>query len=224
MNSQHKYRPKNISEFVFATDEVERQVKRYACGKSLRPLVFHGPNGTGKSTLAELIPKALEGDHVKVNRVKAEDLNSNSEVRNIFTRTKQFDKMFAPEGQSRNYTVIEEVNFDPKAKGAMRESLDEMEERDLTIFTTNELDKLDPGLLSRAEVVEVPPASPERFLPRAQEILRAERVTLDDANVLEVLESVYDVSADNRAYYKAIDQIIEAWFDELGQIEIERKE
>jgi replication-associated recombination protein RarA len=216
MNTQHKYRPKNISEFVFANDQVERQVKRYVTGKTVRPLVLYGPNGTGKSTLAELIPKALEGDQVTVNKVKAEDLNSNAEVRKIFTRSKQFDKMFAPEGQSRNYTVIEEVNFDPKAKGAMRESLDEMEGRDLIIFTTNELDKLDPGLLSRAEVVEVPPASAERFLPRAQEILKSEGVELSDSDVLEVLDSVYEVNADNRSYYKALDEIIEAWNDETN--------
>ncbi len=219
MNTQYKYRPKNISEFVFANEQVARQVKRYAEGKALRPLVLYGPNGTGKSTLADLIPKALEDDRVVVNKVKAEDLNSNAEVRKIFTRSKQFDKMFAPEGQSRNYTVIEEVNFDPRAKGAMRESLDEMEGRDLIIFTTNELDKLDPGLLSRAEVVEVPPVSAERFLTRAQEILKAEGVDLDDASVLEVLESVYEIHADNRCYYKALDEIIEAWNDETNFID-----
>jgi len=219
MNTQHKYRPKNISEFVFANEQVARQVKRYAKGKTTRPLVLYGPNGTGKSTLAELIPKEIEGDHVTVNKVKAEDLNSRAEVRKMFTRSKQFDKMFAPEGQSRNYTVIEEVNFDPKAKGAMRESLDEMEGRDLIIFTTNELDKLDPGLLSRAEVVEVPPASAKRFLPRAQEILKAEGVELDDASVLEVLESVYEVHADNRSYFKALDEIIESWHDEENYTE-----
>jgi replication-associated recombination protein RarA len=216
MNTQHKYRPKNISEFVFANAQVERQVKRYVTGKTVRPLVLYGPNGTGKSTLADLIPKELEGKQVMVNKVKAEDLNSNAEVRKIFTRSKQFDKMFAPEGQSRNYTVIEEVNFDPRAKGAMRESLDEMEGRDLIIFTTNELDKLDPGLLSRAEIVEVPPATAEQFLPRAQDILKAEGVNLDDASVLEVLESVYEVHPDNRSYYKALDEIIEAWHDETN--------
>ena len=214
MDTENKYRAKNISEFVFANEEVQRQVTRYAKGKTLRPLVMYGPNGTGKSTLADLIPKALDGEQVKVTRIKAEDLNSNAEVRKLFTRSKQFDKMFKPEGQNRNYTVVEEVNFDPKAKGALRESLDEMAGRDLIVFTTNEVDKLDPGLLSRAEVVEVPPVDPETFLRKAQEILKSEGVTLDDKSVLEVLESVYQIKSDNRNYYKALDEIIEAWNDE----------
>jgi replication-associated recombination protein RarA len=211
MDTQYKYRAKNISEFVFANEEVARQVNRYATGKTLRPLVLYGSNGTGKSTLADLIPKALDGEKVKVTKIKAEDLNSNAEVRSLFTRSKQFDNLFVPEGQGRNYTVVEEVNFDPRAKGALRESLDEMAGRDLIIFTTNEIEKLDPGLLSRAEVVEVPPISPEDFLKKAQEILKAEGVDLDDKSVLEVLDSVYEIKADNRNYYKALDEIIEAF-------------
>lgn len=208
MNTQYKYRPQRIEDFVFANDKLAKQIDRYTTGKSLRPLVLFGKNGTGKSTLADLIPKSIDGADVQVTKVKAEDLNSNAEVRRLFTRTKQFDKHFAPEGQSRCYTVVEEVNFDPKAKGALRDSLDEMEGRDLAIFTTNELDKIDEGLLSRAEVIEIPPASPERFLQHAQKILRSEGVELDDPSLSEVLESVYDLHQDNRAYYKALDEII----------------
>lgn len=209
MNTQYKYRPKNIDDFVFASDKLERQIRRYTSGQSVRPLVLHGSNGTGKSTLGDLIPKAIDGPNVQVTKIKAEDLNSNIEVRKRLTRTKHFDKLFVPAGQSRNYTLIEEVNFDPKAKGALRESLDEMEGRDLFIFTTNEVEKLDAGLLSRAEVIEIPPSPPDKFLRQAQKILSAEGVNLDDSSVLEVLESVFDLHHDNRAYYKALDEIID---------------
>lgn len=208
MNTQYKYRPQRIEDFVFANDQLEKKIKQYTTGILLRPLVLHGTNGTGKSTLADLIPKALDGNDVKVNKIKAEDLNSNAEVRKLFTRSKQFDKLFTPDGQSRCYTVVEEVNFDPKAKGALRDSLDEMEGRDLAIFTTNEVNKLDVGLLSRAEVVEVIPAPPDRFLAHAQKILKAEGLHLDDGSVLEVLESVYELYHDNRAYYKVLDELI----------------
>ena len=104
--------------------------------------------------------------------------------------------------------MVEEVNFDPKARGALRDSIDEMEGRDMTIFTTNEISKLDAGLLSRSEVVEVLPAPPDRFLRCAQHVLRSEGVALEDASVLEVLESVYDIHKDNRAYFNALDEII----------------
>jgi DNA polymerase III delta prime subunit len=83
----------------------------------------------------------------------------------------------------------------------------------LFIFTTNEVEKIDRGLLSRAEVVEVLPAPPDRFFPRAQHILRSEGVDLDDSVLRDVLETVYENDYDNRAYYRALDEIIEAWND-----------
>jgi replication-associated recombination protein RarA len=208
MNTQYKHRPKHIDDFVFPTDNVEKRIRSYVKGETVRPLVMYGKNGTGKSTLATLIPQAIDGPNVSITRINAEDLNSNAEVRKRFSRSRIFDKFFEPDGQSRNYTIVEEVNFDPKAKGALRTSLDEMEGRDLFIFTTNEIEKLDEGLLSRAEVLEVPPAPPERFLSHAQKILSSEGIELDDEAVSEILESVYDLHNDNRAYYKALDELI----------------
>ena len=217
MNTNYKYRPKTIDEFVFATPKLETQIKRYADSKTMLPLVLHGEYGTGKSLLAELIPKAIDGDAVSINYVNAEELNNAKEVRDKFFRSVQYDRLFSTDGQKNNYTVVEEVNFDPKAKGALRVCLDGMAERELFIFTTNEVEKIDRGLLSRAEVVEVLPAPPDRFLARAQHILRIEGVDLDDSVLRDVLETVYENDYDNRAYYRALDEIIEAWNDNAQQ-------
>jgi len=216
MNTNYKYRPQNIDEFVFATPKLETQIKRYTKGRSMLPLVLHGEYGTGKSLLADLIPKALDGDDVKVNYINAEELNNAKDVREKFFRSAQFDKLFSTNGQKNNYTIVEEVNFDPKAKGALRVCLDGMAERELFIFTTNEVEKIDRGLLSRAEVVEVLPAPPDRFFPRAQHILRSEGVDLEDGVLRDVLETVYENDYDNRSYYKALDEIIEAWNDQAN--------
>ena len=217
MNSNYKYRPTNIDEFVFATPKLEAQIRRYTDGKSMLPLVLHGQYGTGKTLLAELIPKAIDGEDVAVSRVNAEELNSAGEVRKRFFREPLFDRLFGTGEQKYNYTVVEEVNFDPKAKGALRVCLDGMAERELFIFTTNEVEKIDRGLLSRAEVVEVLPAPPDRFFPRAQHILRSEGVNLEDSVLRDVLDTVYENDYDNRSYYKALDEIIEAWNDNTLQ-------
>jgi len=213
MNTTHKYRPKSMDEFVFANDRLEKQIQRYADCKTTLPLVLHGKHGTGKSLLAELLPKAIDGESVSVNKIYAEDLNNKKEVRMKFSRAASFDRLFSLNGQRMGYTVVEEVNFDPSAKGALRTCLDDMTGRELFIFTTNEVAKIDKGLLSRAEVVEVPPAPPDRFFPHAKNILRNEGVELDDSVLWDTLQAVYEADHDNRQYYKALDEIIEAWQD-----------
>lgn len=208
INTQFKYRPKSINEFVFADSTIESKISQYVSGNTMTPLVLFGSHGTGKSLLAELIPKAVDGNGVKVTKVTGEDLNTKKEVRNTFTRSATFDRLFEIDGQSRSYTIVEEVNFETKAKGALRVAMDEMEGRDLLIFTTNELDKMDSGLQSRANKVEVLAVPPDRFLPRAQFILKEEGVMIEADVVLNVLETVYDRYQDNREYYKALDEII----------------
>ena len=95
MNTNFKYRPKTIDEFVFANERLENLIRRYTDGKTITPLVLHGTHGTGKSLLAELIPKTIEGiDVVSINNVHAEDLNNSAEVRKKFYRNKDFDRHF----------------------------------------------------------------------------------------------------------------------------------
>ena len=217
MNTIYHYRPKSIDEFVFATDKLERQIRRYTDGKTTIPLVLHGPYGTGKSLLAELIPCAIDGDEVSVNKINAEDLNNKKEVRTKFSRSANFDRLFSEGGQTMGYTVVEEVNFDPTAKGALRTCLDDMAGRELFIFTTNEVEKLDRGLLSRSEVVEVLPAPPDRFFNRAKHIVSSEGVAITDAVLMDLLEAVYDSDYDNRSYYKALDEVIDDWQRDTNQ-------
>jgi DNA polymerase III delta prime subunit len=208
MNTAIKYAPKTLAQFVFATPELKDQIERYASGCSMSPLVLYGPHGTGKSTLAKLIPEAIDGKKVFVNKVKASSLNSEKEVLDKFTRHQTFDNFFVHEGQSRNYTVIEEVNFEAKAKDAFRVVSDQMQSTDLFIFTTNNLSKIDSGLISRASRIEVPPIAPIDFAKTAEYILKSEGIEMDQGQVLEVLESVYEMYSDNRKYYEALDDLI----------------
>ncbi len=102
------------------------------------------------------------------------------------------------------------MNFEQKAKGALRTCMDAMAGREQFIFTTNELHKMDSGLRSRCEKVEVLPAPPGRFFGRAKYILENEGVAMDDTTLKNMLEAVYEADSDNRAYYRALDEVIDA--------------
>ncbi len=210
MNTMQTYRPQHINDFVFATDRLEEQIRRYTEDRTLEPLILHGVHGTGKSLLAELIPKAIDGNKVSVNKINAEEVNSKKEVVGKFFRDAHFDTLFETAGQSRSYTVVEEVNFEQKAKGALRTCMDAMAGREQFIFTTNELHKMDSGLRSRCEKVEVLPVPPDRFFTRAKYILENEGVAMDDKTLREMLEAVYEADCDNRSYYRALDEVIDA--------------
>lgn len=210
VNTKTKYRPASLSEFVFEDESVERIIDSYVNGNQTRPIILHGSYGTGKSLLAELIPKAIDGNDVQVENIRSIDLNSSKEIYKQFCKGKQFNNLFTTNDQRFNYNIIEEVNFDPnaKAKGAFRTVLDDYEGTDLTIITTNELFRIDKGIRSRSNVIEIKAATPKKFLPKAEYIFDKERIDIDSNLLLKALEAAYEESKDNRNYYKKLDEIL----------------
>jgi DNA polymerase III delta prime subunit len=208
VDTENKYRPRSLADFVFPNKHVEEVAKAYGTGEITRPLILSGTNGTGKSLLSELIPQQIEGFEPQINRVRSCDLNSSKEIYSQFARNKQFNKLFTINNQRYSYNVIEEVNFDTKARDAFRVVLDEYRGVDMTIMTTNEIGKIDVGVRSRCETLHVPPCEPHVFFPRAKAIIEAEGYSIDDDALMATLGAVYDAKADNRRYYQTIDEIL----------------
>jgi len=209
LNTNIKYRPASLTEFVYPNNAVKSTIEMYASGATMRPLILHGTYGTGKSLLAELLPKAIDGNDVWVDRYTADDVRNKASIEENLTRDIIFDSLMEPVGQTRYYTVFDECIFDKKILlDALRLALDKMEGRSLFIFTTNELDKFDPGVISRSTALLVPPLTPATFLDRANQILQSEGITLPDDALLDVLEKTYMLSKDNRRLYEVLDTLI----------------
>lgn len=208
MNTRFKYKPASLDEFVFPSDCVRDEIMQYVNGGCMEPLILHGTYGSGKTLLSELVPKAIDGEQVQVNNVRAETLNNSAETRKALRREVIFDNLFSIDGQQRNYTVVQELNTEVKACNAVRQCMDDLAGREQFIFTTNKLHNVDPGIRSRCREIEIVTAPPERFLPRAKLILEAESVQIPEEKLLGALQAVYANEDDNRAYYRALDTLI----------------
>ena len=206
IDTERKYSPAFIGDLIFPNAHVKSVVTAYASGEVRRPLILCGRNGTGKSLIAKLLPKAIEGmENVQVTHVKAHKLNSDSEVDELFSRNKMFDSLFTVNGQRYTYNVIEEMNSCIKGRNAFRIALDKYMGTDLTIITTNEIAQIDKGIRSRCEVLEVPACTPVVFFPHAKRIMGKEGIEIEDNALLAALEASYDIAPDNRSYYKVLD-------------------
>jgi len=222
LNSEAKYSPKSISDIIFPNDYVRKVVTAYASGDVTRPLILCGRNGTGKSLLARLIPQAIEKmDRVVVTMIKAYELNSYHEVDRLLTKNKQFDILFTTNDQRYIYYIIDEMNGLIKGRNAFRVALDKFQGTDLTIITTNEVARIDKGIRSRCEILEVPACKPDIFLTHAKKIMAGEGAQIDDGALLKALEASYEQTADNRSYYKQLDRLFREYY--LLQLEKQSK-
>jgi len=206
LNTERKYSPSTLDEFIFPDEESKELVMAYATGKIDKPLLIFGGSGTGKSTLQKLLPNAIEGRKASIRKIRCSDFKSQEDIHKYYGRTKFFCKDFKDEGQKYNYFIIEEFLLKTdKLNDALKIELDESIGIDLSIFSTNRIDQVDKGILSRCELLELKPCEPNTFFNHAKKIFMNEEKEIDDQYLMKCLQAVYTLNADNRKYYSALD-------------------
>ena len=122
-----KYAPKVLADVVIANTNVKDKLAAYVAGELKQPLILHGEFGTGKTTIANLLPSAIEGKPALIEKLKAVEFNTVYDVSALFNAPPMFYKLFTTNGQNRNYMVSNEFNFTVKAALAFRDVIDELQ-------------------------------------------------------------------------------------------------
>ena len=70
-NTEHsllveKYRPNKLENYV-GNENIKKSISKYLDQNDIQNLIFYGPAGTGKTTLAKLITKNLDCDSLYIN-------------------------------------------------------------------------------------------------------------------------------------------------------------
>ena len=209
VNTEKKYSPQSLDEFIFPNEEVRELITAYASGDIERPLILYGSSGCGKSLLQRLIPQAIEKKEAQVNKVICSDLENPSDIHDLYGRNKQFNNVFTVNGQRYNYFIFEEFYMKSnRLNDALKIELDTTLGTDLTIFSTNRFELIDSGILSRSEALEVKPCTPTIFFPHAKKIMQSEEIDISDPDLLFKLNTIYAVYKDNRKYYSMMDALI----------------
>ena len=203
-----KYAPKTLDEVVLGSITLKNKLAEYINGRDLKPLILHGGVGTGKTTIANLLPDAIESKKAEVTRLKAVEFNSINDVIQAFGDQTMFYQVFTINDQKRNYIISNEINFTPKAAIAFRDVIDDMISHTQFIFTTNYIDQVDIALRDRSSCLVVPPVSAKDWLPRAQWILQQEGIALPDDQLLKVLSAQLQISSSNRKLLERLEDFV----------------
>ena len=61
-----KYRPSKLENYV-GNENIKKSISKYLEQNDIQNLIFYGPAGTGKTTLAKLCVQNLDCDHLYIN-------------------------------------------------------------------------------------------------------------------------------------------------------------
>ena len=197
-----KYRPQVFSDVV-GQDHITRTLQReLESGKLSHAYLFTGSRGTGKTTCAKILAKAVNCLHpvdgnpcneCEVCRgidsgaildVVEIDAASNNGVDNI--RDIRDEANFAPVNCRCRVYIIDEVHMlSIGAFNALLKTLEEPPAHVKFILATTEVHKLPVTILSRCQRFDFHRVAPEAMLERMQQIAALEGFTLDeDAGLL----------------------------------------
>ena len=167
-------------------------------------MILHGPNGTGKTTLAGLLVQAIGGEDAILETNEQEDLLDKRDIRGYLRQAAVLARLTT----SRKYFILlNEFDSAKKRLSQFWNALDACGDGVMVIITTNKPMAIDPSIRSRCDLVGMPAISASAALARVQFILQAEGLQLDSAQVLEYLRS-REHWGDLRKYFGLADELL----------------
>lgn len=196
-----KHRPQKFIDLVGQDHIKTTLANALQSGKFAHAYLFYGPKGSGKTTTARLLAKALnctgrplaEGSFEPCNRcisckeiiagasmdVIEIDAASNrgiDEIRNLREKIR-----FAPTAGKYKVYVIDECHMLTKeAFNALLKTLEEPPAHAIFVFATTELHKVPSTILSRTQVFDFKKAKHGEICAKLQKIVKAEKIAIEE--------------------------------------------
>jgi len=198
-----KYRPSGFAEVVGQEHVVRTLKNAIKSEKVAHAYLFSGPRGTGKTSIARILAKAVNCENPKdgqpcnecsiCQEINAGQFLDLTEI-DAATHT-QVDKMrdiierinFSPSRGKKKVYIIDEVHMLSKgAFNALLKTLEEPPAHVLFILATTEIHKIPATIISRCQRFDFRHLRIEEIKERLAEIAKAEKVEVEDG-VLEFI-------------------------------------
>ena len=192
-----KYEPKTINDIIWGNAESRLRIEDIVsgaealpyCGKSA--ILLYGVFGTGKTTLANLLPNAIEKGRsnedlaIEADFIACQQGFNGPQVMSLIERVLSKTSFNA---SGLHYFVLDEVdNLTKLAQQSLKSALNT--NRGIFILTTNNISELDKGLKDRCVLVEMNAAAVSDYLPLAKNLVSDMGVVMSDDDLLPTISA-----------------------------------
>tara|TARA_B100000900_G_scaffold344599_1_gene308739 strand:- start:1081 stop:1989 length:909 start_codon:yes stop_codon:yes gene_type:complete len=178
-----KYRPTVLQDYV-GNEQVKETIQKYLDQNDIQNFIFYGPAGTGKTTLAKLIVKNLNCDHLYIN---ASDENGIDTIRE---KVKGFASAASWNGIK--VVILDEADFITiNGQAALRNVIETFSRSTRFILTCNFVERIIDPIQSRCQVLKIVPPSKSVIAKHLADVMEKESISHDVKEVATIVNKNY---------------------------------
>lgn len=208
-----KWRPQNFGQ-VKGQRPIQQTLINAIKSNSLHPaLIFAGPRGTGKTSTARILSKALrcedksqiepcnecssclaiiKGNEMDVIEIDGASHNGVDSIRDL----KNSIQYMPDRGDLKVYIIDEVHMLSQSAFNALLKTLEEPPKHVVFIMATTELKKIPPTVLSRCQILHFRPIKSETIQQRLKEISEIEKIQITEEALWLITEQAQNSMRD----------------------------
>ena len=178
-----KYRPSKLENYV-GNENIKKSISKYLEQNDIQNLIFYGPAGTGKTTLAKLIIKNLDCDHIYINASDERGIETIRDKVSSFASVASFKPL--------KVVILDEADFlTIQAQASLRNIIETFSRTTRFIMTCNFVERIIDPLQSRCQVLKIVPPSKKDVAKHLNWICNKESITHEINDLVPLVNQYY---------------------------------
>ena len=178
-----KYRPTNLDNYV-GNENIKDTIKGYISQNDIQNLLFYGPAGTGKTTLAKLIAKNVDCDLLYINASDERGIETIRDKVSGFASTMSF--------RAQKIVILDEADFlTIMAQASLRNVIETFSRSTRFILTCNYLERIIDPLQSRCQTLKIIPPDKMEILNHLIKVTGKESIKHSVSDIQTIVNNNY---------------------------------
>jgi len=178
-----KYRPSKLETYV-GNENIKKSISKYLEQNDIQNLIFYGPAGTGKTTLAKLCVQNLDCDHLYINASDERGIETIRDKVQGFASVASFKPL--------KVVILDEADFlTIQAQASLRNIIETFSRTTRFIMTCNFVERIIDPLQSRCQVLKIVPPTKKDVAKHLNWILQQEHIEHDINDLVPLVNQYY---------------------------------
>ena len=178
-----KYRPSKLENYV-GNENIKKSIAKYLDQNDIQNLIFYGPAGTGKTTLAKIIIKNLDCDHLYINASDERGIETIRDKVQGFAMVASFKPL--------KVVILDEADFlTIQAQASLRNIIETFSRTTRFIMTCNFVERIIDPLQSRCHVLKIVPPTKKDVARHLAWVLDQEKIRYEMQDLVPLINQYY---------------------------------